>query len=250
MQNDFPSGIVNVTAHRPWPLPQTPWLMTQSWHNLLFAHWPVDAAQLRSHLPPGLPLDLYEGQAWLGIVAFDMSNVAPRFVPALPWLSAFPEINVRTYVRVDDKPGVYFFSLDATNPVAVQVARWVFHLPYHTAAIEVRRNGDAVGYNCRRRAAGGTFEAIYRPVGAAAEAAAGSLEYFLTERYCLYTMTRSGEPRRLEIHHKPWPLQTADAQIAVNTMARAAGITLPAVAPLVHFAKRMDVVTWGMQSTT
>jgi len=220
--------------------------MTQTWNDVLFAHWPVDRAALAARLPRSCPLDLFEGQAWLGIVAFDMSNVAPRFVPALPWLSAFPEINVRTYVRVDDKPGVYFFSLDATNPVAVQVARWVFHLPYHTAAIEVRRNGDAVGYNCRRRAAGGTFEAIYRPVGAAAEAAAGSLEYFLTERYCLYTVGAANRLMRCDIHHPPWPLQPAAVAIAANTLADAAGISVPPIAPLAHFAKRQDTVNWPL----
>ena len=220
--------------------------MTQTWNDVLFAHWPVDRAALAARLPRSCALDLFEGQAWLGIVAFDMSNVAPRFVPALPWLSAFPEINVRTYVRVDDKPGVYFFSLDATNPVAVQVARWVFHLPYHTAAIEVRRNGDAVGYNCRRRAAGGTFEAIYRPVGAAAEAAAGSLEYFLTERYCLYTVGAANRLMRCDIHHPPWPLQPAAVAIAANTLADAAGISVPPIAPLAHFAKRQDTVNWPL----
>jgi len=227
-------------------MPASPWIMTQTWNDVLFAHWPVDRAALAARLPRSCPLDLFEGQAWLGIVAFDMSNVAPRFVSALPWLSAFPEINVRTYVRVDDKPGVYFFSLDATNPVAVQVARWVFHLPYHTAAIEVRRNGDAVGYNCRRRAAGGTFEAIYRPVGAAAEAAAGSLEYFLTERYCLYTVGAANRLMRCDIHHPPWPLQPAAVAIAANTLADAAGISVPPIAPLAHFAKRQDTVNWPL----
>ena len=117
-------------------MPESPWIMTQTWNDLLFAHWPVDPAVLTARLPRSCTLDLFEGTAWLGIVAFDMSNVAPRFVPALPWLSAFPEINVRTYVRVDDRPGVYFFSLDATNPVAVWFARRFFHLPYHTAAID------------------------------------------------------------------------------------------------------------------
>jgi len=107
--------------------------MTQSWHNLLFAHWPVDAALLRRRMPPGLPLDLYDGQAWIGVVPFRMTNVSPRFVPALPWMSEFAEVNVRTYVTVGAKPGVYFFSLDAENALAVAAARSLLHLPYFTA---------------------------------------------------------------------------------------------------------------------
>ena len=115
MLNDFPSGIVNVTAHRQWPLPQSPWLMTQSWHNLLFAHWPVDAAQLRMHLPPGLPADLHErtGMARRGAPSAMTSVAPPRFVPAIPFVSEFAEINVRTYVTINGRPGVITFSLDA-----------------------------------------------------------------------------------------------------------------------------------------
>src|ERR1043165_8843269 len=146
MQNDFPSGIVDVTAHRPWPLPRSPWLMTQSWHDLLFAHWPVDAALLRSRLPSGFPLDLYDGQAWIGVVPFRMTNVAPGLAPALPFVSAFAEINVRTYVTIDGRPGVYFFSLDAESSMAVAAARSLLPLPYFTAQMEVRCAGTRAEY--------------------------------------------------------------------------------------------------------
>jgi len=129
MPGDFDDSFLTDTAHRPWPLPERPWIMTQTWHDLLFAHWPVDKERLRAKLPPGIALDLFDGQAWLGVVPFRMSNVAPRGLPALPWVSAFPELNVRTYVTRDGKPGVYFFSLDAANPLAVQTARTLFHLP-------------------------------------------------------------------------------------------------------------------------
>ena len=245
-RDDFPYRILEQADHRPWPMPRSPWVMTQTWHDVLFAHWPVDRGGLEARLPRACTLDLADGQAWLGIVAFEMSNVAPRFVPALPWLSAFPEINVRTYVRVDDKPGVYFFSLDATNPVAVWFARRFFHLPYHTAAIEVRRNGDAVVYSCRRRNADAGFESIYSPAGGASEAVAGSLEYFLTERYCLYTVDAANRLMRCDIHHPPWPLQPATATIGANTLAEAAGISLPPIAPIVHFSKRQDTVNWQL----
>jgi uncharacterized protein YqjF (DUF2071 family) len=244
----FPTGIVNETAHRPWPLPDGPWIMTQSWHDLLFAHWPVAVDLLREKIPPGLELDLYDSRAWLGIIPFHMTNVAPRGVPALPWVSAFPELNVRTYVRAGDKPGIYFFSLDAANALAVTVARSMFHLPYFLAAMEVRCEGIDVHYGSRRTSDGrAELVGRYRPTGPVHEAARGSLEYFLTERYCLYTVDSSFHLCRLEIHHPPWPLQQAEAHIEVNTMADAAGIRLPSMTPLLHFAKRQDTVAWPLE---
>jgi uncharacterized protein YqjF (DUF2071 family) len=250
--SDFPTDLVlNHTAHRPWPMPDAPWLMTQSWHDLLFAHWPVDARMLRERLPPGLPLDLYEGQAWVGVVPFDMTNVAPRFVPALPGISAFPELNVRTYVTVDGKPGVYFFSLDAENSVAVTLARTLLKLPYFTASMDVTRDDGWVDYWSERHAEADTpaaeFEGRYRPIGPVQHAEPGTLEYFLTERYCLYNVDDKFEAYRLDIHHPPWPLQAAEATITLNTMADAAGIRLPSMAPLLHFSKRQDMVAWAPQ---
>jgi uncharacterized protein len=222
--------------------------MTQTWHDLLFAHWPIDPSVLARKLPVELPLDLFDGRAWIGVIPFSMTNVGPRGVPSLPMLSAFAELNVRTYVTVDNKPGVYFFSLDAASTLAVVGARAVFHLPYFRAAMAVHTGTKRITYrSVRRSAINAQFAGTYEPAGAVASPSPGTLEHFLTERYCLYTMTRAGEPRRLEIHHKAWPLQPAEAQIAVNTMATAAGITLPADAPLLHFAKRLDVLAWGLE---
>jgi uncharacterized protein YqjF (DUF2071 family) len=250
---DFPdpADILAHTAHRPWPVPDGSWIMTQSWHDLLFAHWPLDPDVLRAHVPAGLPLDLFDGHGWIGVIPFHMTNVAPRGVPSLPGLSAFPELNVRTYVALNGKPGVYFFSLDAASTLAVVGARTVFNLPYFRAEMAVNAGARRVTYrSVRRSAISAQFAGTYAPVGAVALPQQGTLEHFLVERYCLYTTTRSGELRRLDIHHQPWPLQTADAQIAVNTMAAASGITLPSVAPLLHFAKRMDVLTWGLREAS
>jgi uncharacterized protein YqjF (DUF2071 family) len=254
---DFPYEILDVVSHRPWPMPESRWLMTQSWHDLLFAHWPVDHMELRALVPAALPLDLFDGQAWVGVVPFHMTNVVPRGVPALPGVSAFPELNVRTYVRVQDKPGVYFFSLDATSALAVKTARTLFGLPYFTAEMEVGTEGDWVLYRSHRppsshvdgsgqapRSERAEFVARYRPIGSAYAPVPGTLDHFLTERYCLYTA--SGAPvRRLEIHHPPWPLQAAEAIIERNTMAAACGIRVPAMAPLLHFAKRQDMVAFA-----
>ena len=249
--NDFPPDITEELAHRPWPLPDGPWIMTQSWHDLLFAHWPVDADELRRRLPAGLELDVFDGQAWLGIVPFHMTNVAPRGVPAVPWVSAFAELNVRTYVRAGSKPGVFFFSLDAANPVAVRIARAMFNLPYYWATMDVDTDAGWVRYSSHRGStdsAEAAFAGRYRPIGPVFAARAGSLDYFLTERYCLYTghstVNDALALSRLEIHHPPWALQAAEATIDVNTMADAAGIRLPPIAPRLHFAKRQDMVAW------
>ena len=243
--SDFNDRILDETAHRPWPMPRGPWVMTQTWNDLLFAHWPVDAAALRARVPASFELDLFDGQAWLGIVPFHMTNVAPRFVPALPWVSAFPELNVRTYVRAGGKPGVFFFSLDAGNPVAVGAARTLLNLPYYTAEMAATPAGGGIAYESRRDRPPAEFRATYRGHGDPRPPAPGTLEYFLTERYCLYAVNHRHVAYRLDIHHPPWPLESASAEIAINTMAEAAGVRLPAMAPLLHFAKRQDMVCWS-----
>jgi uncharacterized protein YqjF (DUF2071 family) len=243
-QHDFPDDVAGAAAHRPWPMPSGPWLMTQSWHDLLFAHWPVDVEALRSRVPPPFEIDTFEGQAWLGIVPFYMTNVAPRAVPALPGLSSFPELNVRPHVRTGGRAGVFFFSLDAASRAAVRVARLTLNLPYHHAVMATGIENEDIVYQSRRTAGTAEFVARYGPFGPAFEATPGSLEYFLTERYCLYAVDRRGRPYRLEIHHAPWRLQTAAATIARNTMAAPAGITLPAAAPLLHYARRQDTIAW------
>jgi uncharacterized protein YqjF (DUF2071 family) len=244
MLNDFPNDVTSYVRHRPWPLPSAPWVMRQSWHDLLFAHWPVSADALRRHIPPALEIDRFHGDAWLGIVPFVMTNVSPRGVPALPGLSRFPELNVRTYVSAEGKPGVFFFSLDAANAVAVAVARALLNLPYYRASMQAISDRDTVHYRSRRTGAAAAFDATYRPQGEMLTPQSRTLEYFLTERYCLYATDRRARPYRLEIHHAPWSLRPAEAHLRINTMADAAGVALPATAPLLHFSKRQDAVAW------
>lgn len=238
---------------RQWPLPERPWLMTQTWYDLLFAHWPVDPAAVAPLLPPGLQLDTYKGRAWIGVVPFGMTSVTLRGILPLPGAYRFPEINVRTYVTAEGKPGVWFFSLDATSWAAVTGARLLFHLPYYSAAIRLQRQGETVCYTSQRTDGGGRpalFQGRYRPTGALFQAAPGSLEHWLTERYCLYSADRRGRCYRGEIDHAPWPLQAAEAEIEANTMAEATGIALPAVPPLCHFAARIDVHVWPLSACT
>ena len=245
MSGDFDHSIVESRAHRPWPMPRAPWLMTQSWHDLLFAHWPVDASEVRRVVPAAFELDLFDGEAWLGVVPFFMTNVGLRATPTVPWISAFAEINVRTYVRVADRPGVYFFSLDAARWLAVAAARTFLNLPYYAADMSVERRSDGIRYeSARRTRESAEFKAIYEPTSAPFVASAGSVEYFLTERYCLYHHNRRGHPYRLDIHHLPWSLQVARAEIIVNSMAAAKQVTLNGAPPLLHFARRQDVVAW------
>lgn len=220
--------------------------MRQRWDDLLFAHWRCDRAALRERIPASLELDTFDGEAWLGVVPFRMSRVGLRALPGLPGATTFPELNVRTYVRRDDRPGVWFFSLDAASPIAVTLARAWYHLPYFQADMHVRADGDVMRYSSARAHRGApdaSFDARYGPSGPVTLAAPGSLEHWLTERYCLYA--GSGDRLwRADVHHRPWPLQPAWAQISHNTMAHAAGLDLPTEAPLLHFAKRLDVRAW------
>jgi uncharacterized protein len=248
------STILQTTAHRPWPLPPGDWTMTQRWHDLLFAHWPVRVESLRSLVAPQLTLDLFAGEAWVSVVPFRMSGVRPRRLPAVPWLSAFPELNVRTYVTSGDpaqpKPGVYFFSLDAGNPLAVSIARRWYQLPYFRAQMICQEQGGQVDYWSRRTHNGAPqaeFAAHYRPTGPVVQAQPGTLEHWLTERYSLYTVDPCNRLWRAEIHHLPWPIQPAEAEIRANTMSAAAGIPLAATAPLLYFSRLLEVVVWPLQ---
>jgi uncharacterized protein YqjF (DUF2071 family) len=240
------SAILRKVAHRPWPLPAGPWVMAQSWHDLLFAHWPVDAAVLRPLIPPQLQIDTFEGQAWLAVVPFRMTGVRLRWMPSLPWLSIFPELNVRTYVTFGGKPGVWFFSLDAGNPLAVNIARAWFHLPYFHARMTCAEREGWIHYESQRTHRGapsGLLMGRYRPVGEVFFPRRGTLEHFLTERYCLYTADARGQIIRGEIHHLPWPLQPADAELAQNSMTESWEIALSSK-PLLHFVRRQDVLVW------
>jgi uncharacterized protein YqjF (DUF2071 family) len=216
--------------------------MEQTWNDLLFAHWPIAPQGMRSLVPPVLTLDTFEGNRWIAVTPFHMSGIRFRGLAPLPGLSRFPEMNVRTYVTFEGKPGVFFFSLDAGSLAAVWAARAGYHLPYFHARMRVGHENDWITYQSRRDQQT-KFTGKYRPVAAIHLRQPGTLEHWLTERYCLYT-ARHNSVFRAEIHHERWPLQDAEAEIAQNTMTAAAGITLPEVPPLLHFAKRLVVLVW------
>jgi uncharacterized protein len=243
------AAALRDTQHRPWPLPDSPWIMGQTWKDLLFAHWRVSEAELRAHVPPVLELDVHEGEAWLGITPFRLTGLRGRGTLPVPFLSSFLELNVRTYVTYADKPGIWFFSLDAESPLAVEAARRGYRLPYFRARMSAEERAGWIDYSSSRRDGRSrprVFSGRYRPAGEAFNAEPGSLEWFLTERYCLYTTDDRGRLYRAEIHHPPWPLQTAEAEIELNTMPPE-GIVLPDEQPLLHFSRRQDVVIWPLE---
>jgi len=225
--------------------------MRMVWHDLLFMHWKVDADQLRKHLPPTLKLDTWDGGAWVGIVPFRMSGVSLRWLPDLPWVSKFPELNVRTYVvGPDGQPGVWFYSLDASSALAVKGARWLYHLQYMHATIDFEREracdcGSWIQYNSRRTHRGepaAELNVEYRPIGPEYEAARGTLLDWLTSRYSLFSADGEGNLYRGDIVHDPWSLRDAQAIVRSNTMTEGIGVDLPEESPLLHFSALTKVI--------
>jgi uncharacterized protein YqjF (DUF2071 family) len=241
-------------THRPrqWAV------MRQKWRDLLFIHWPINPEALRPLIPSQLELDLFEGTAYVGLVPFTMTGVRPVGLPAVAGLSSFHETNVRTYVRLADRdPGVWFFNLEAANSIAVVLARRLFHLPYHFARMFLERESTtgphrpaSILYSGTRRWPGplpASYSVRAIPVGPIQRAPVGTVDYFLVERYILFTAWKS----RLyqgRVHHTPYPLQSAKILSLDETLLAAAGIERPEVAPLAHFAARVNVEVFPLRS--
>jgi uncharacterized protein YqjF (DUF2071 family)/predicted DCC family thiol-disulfide oxidoreductase YuxK len=232
-------------ARRPARIP----VLRQQWQHLSFLHWPVDAGALQRLLPAGLTVDTFQGQAFVGLVPFTMGNVRPAPLPPVPGLSHFHEFNVRTYVLDrQGRPGVWFFSLDAASRVAVTLGRRWFKLPYFLAEMELGiAGGNQRHYRCARMgpfAAGCDLLTTFS--GAARPAIAGTLEHFLIERYFLFTHSSEGLLRG-QVHHSPYLVQTARAELRSETLLAAAGIARPESAPLVHYSAGVEVEVFGLQ---
>lgn len=226
------------------------WIMHQKWHDLLFAHWPVPAVALRPLIPADLTLHTYNGEAWLGLVAFHMSGIRLRGLPAIPYTCKFVELNVRTYVIHDGKPGVYFLSLDANNALATTIAKAWYRLGYLKARMSIKCENEQVNFISERsqpKNSPAQFAASYRPISEGYYAAPGTLEYWLTERYRFYTTDHYQRLYSCKVQHAPWLLQKAEAQISCNTMALAHKIELPAQPPLLHYVHKMDSLIWPLK---
>lgn len=235
---------------------QRPWVLSMSWRELLFMHWPLPPVLLRPLLPTGVTLETFAGSAWLGVVPFKMAQVRPRLLPSVPGVSSFPELNVRTYVQVRGRPGVWFFSLEAASPVAVWAARRGFGLPYYRARMRASEVGDTTGFYSVRTHQGAPparFAGRYRPrtgeTGGEtySETRDPELTRFLTDRSCLYSTDRVGRVLRADIHHAPWPLLAAEMELkrSPSEMTAQLGFALPDTPPpLLHYARRLEVLVW------
>ncbi|MEZ6056619.1 MAG: DUF2071 domain-containing protein [Planctomycetaceae bacterium] len=241
--------------HRPWEIPSGPWTWRQSWKELLFAHWPVPAASLRSLVPEELTIQEYDGTSWVGVVPFRMTGVMRRPFPDLPGVSAFPELNVRLYVEYEGKPGVWFLSLDASSRLAVWGAKTFFHLPYHHARITHQPTGQGFAFHSDRlddvrrhndNPPSICFDATYQPVGSSFEAAPGTLEEFLVERYCLYAQSKRGELYRAHVHHLPWPLFRAEGEVRAEALLATHGLQVEGD-PVLHYSPGVNVVVWPLE---
>ena len=237
------ASTLDVREHRPWPVPEGRWLQAQTWERLCFLHWRVAEDALRALVPDELEVETRDGSAWLAITPFRISGLRLHGLLPVPRLSSFLELNARAYVTYGDKPGIWFFSLDAESRFFVEAARRLYRLPYHNARMSWRTRADWIDYESERT--GARFEGSYRPTGRPAAPERGTLEHFLTERYCLYT-EHEGQLYRAEIHHPPWPLQPAEADLRENTVAP---IALEGD-PIAHYSERQDVVIWPLEAAS
>lgn len=240
-----PSQILERREHRPFALPAGPWVMTQGWYDLLFAHWSVAPATLRALVPPALDLDLHEGQGWVGLTPFHLRDLTLRGIrppPGVP--SAFLEMNLRTYVVHDGVPGIFFFSLDAESRAAVLGARALYRLPYFHAEMALTREGESHVYASRRSDGRAEARLDYRPTSGELARDEDSLARWLAERYCLYAPLESGKLLRAHIHHPPWALHKAEASFAVNTVGAAAGLDLTSAPAHLMYAAAQHVLVW------
>ena len=227
-------------------------LLHQVWDELLFVHWPVPAALLQPLLPPRLQIDTHDGLAWVGIVPFQMSKVRTRLSPPVPGTDNFLELNVRTYVHLDGVPGVWFFSLDATNALAVWVARTFFRLPYLRATMRLERPSPQLRQFMAQRTHAGVPSAHFRATWTLGTplppAEPGSLAFFLTERYALYASNKAQTKLyRGRVAHAPWPLRTAQVLHLDSSLLESHDLPTPTEAPVVMAGGRVEVELWPMQ---
>jgi uncharacterized protein len=235
------AATLSATGHRPWPLPNLRWSQAQTWEELLFAHWTVDVESVRAYVPARLELDLFEGNAYIGLTPFKVTNLRLRGLPPFPLVSSFLELNCRTYVKYDEKPGIWFFSLDASSRLAVEGARRSYKLPYFHA----RMRGAPAFSSVRLESGEHVWESRYQPHGPVWSAQPGTLEHFLAERYCLYAVDEDDRLHRADIHHPLWPLQDVELEVRRNSVPPSA-LRLEG-RPHVMYSARQDVLIWPLE---
>ncbi|EKN71035.1 hypothetical protein BABA_02632 [Neobacillus bataviensis LMG 21833] len=243
-------NILNDSGHRSWPLPSKYWIIRQSWRNLLFLHWPIPLEKLRPHIPSSLQIDTFNSYAWVGVILFVIEGIYPRGISSVSLTSKFPEVNVRTYVTYDGKPGIYFLSIDVENWASLRIAKRWYRLPYHSAQISFRKEGQAFHMHSIRKGNANTpisFKGKYVPVAKVYFPKEGTLDHWLTERYCLYSSNNGVNIYCGEINHRSWPLQNVETEIYHNTLFTPYQFELSDEKPIVHFSKGLDTIFWNIK---
>ncbi|WP_010651685.1 YqjF family protein [Oceanobacillus massiliensis] len=240
--------ILKETIHRPFPVPSKRWILRQRWRNVSFMHWAVQPKHLRPFIPDRLTIDTYHSQAWIGILVFDMESIHFRGLPKLSLTPRFSEVNVRTYVTYNGVPGIYFLSIDVDNWASSKIAKRWYRLPYHDAAIANEPALHTYHYeSIRRKQTYLKAEGSVTPISEIYHSEKKSLDYWLTERYRLYTAQKSAL-YEADIHHKPWPLQKAEANISRNSHLSRLKIDVNPFSPtVVHFSQGVDTLFWNIK---
>ncbi len=221
-----------------------PWLWSQHWRDLLFAHWPVAAADLRPHVPAALEIDTHDGTAWVSVVAFRLERIRRRWLPAIGFLTDGLELNLRTYVCYQGERAICFLSIHAGKPLLVHLARWATPLPYQFARMSYTRRHESRRFQAHTTGPGDLLTAEFNPLSDSKTVQPGSLDDWLLERYCLYAQDRNGILLRTVVEHPPWPVQAVTARIAVNTTGRPFGLDLSDVPTKVHFSAGVHARLW------
>lgn len=242
--------LLNDIIHRPYPLPSKNWIMRQTWKNVLFLHWPIPLEKLRPHIPTSLQIDTYKGTAWLGIILFVLEGIYPFGLSSISLTPKFPEINVRTYVTYNGKPGIYFLSIDVDNWASLKIAKHWYHLPYHSAHISFQKEGESFHCHSVRRENRNdplSFHCKYASVSDVYAPKEGTLDHWLTERYCFYSSNNGVSIYCGEIHHQPWPLQKAKIELVNHTLFTPFHFDLPEEKPVIHFSPGVDSLMWNIK---
>ncbi|MGV3467279.1 MAG: YqjF family protein [Heyndrickxia sp.] len=243
-------NLLNDIIHRPFPLPSKKWIMRQAWRNVLFLHWPVPVEKLRPHIPSSLQIDTFKGSAWLGIILFVLEGIFPLGISSLSLTPSFPETNVRTYVKYNGKPGIYFMSIDVENWASLKIAKRWYRLPYHSAQIFYQKEGQNFNFHSIRKdneSPSIYLKGQYSPISEVYYAKEGTLDHWLTERYCLYSSNNVASIYCGDIHHQPWPLQKAEIDLVRNTLFTPFNFDFSKVKPIAHFSTGLDSLMWNIK---
>jgi uncharacterized protein YqjF (DUF2071 family) len=243
-------NVLNETTHRPFSLPEKKWIMRQSWRNLLFTHWPISPEVLRPYIPSQLQIDTFNDRAWIGVVVFVMEGIYHRYLPTISLTPTFSEINVRTYVRYNGKPGIYFLSLDVNDLASYTIAKRWYHLPYSLASISYQQEGPTFHVKSIRKAKTNIpieFKGSYSPNQDVFYAKKETLEHWFIERYCLYSNDNRGNMYCGDIHHRPWPLQTVNTKISMNTLFSMFSFNVSEENSLSSYSRGVDTLIWNIK---